>query len=523
MANKNLFASILGKLTPKTNAVNEAGGRAYALTPKQALAQYAATGCLHGTFYATADEQLAFVLGLCGEIESEFIARAAIYSRERGFMKDMPALLCAVLTTRHPALLESLFPRVIDNGKMLRNFVQMIRSGVVGRKSLGTAPKRMVRQWLEARSDEALFRDSVGQSPSIADVVKMVHPRPVTREREALYGALLGKPYDVEKLPSLVREYEAFKNGASERVPDVPFQMLTSLELSDAAWIEIARNAPWQMTRMNLNTFARHGVFANEEVTRKIAARLADATAIRKARAFPYQLMTAFLAANDGVPAVVLEALQQAMEIATENVPAIEGKVFLCPDVSGSMASPVTGQRSGGTSVVRCIDVAALFTASIMRKNPSAEVLPFETSVVAIRLNPRDSIMTNAQKLAGIGGGGTTCSAPLAELNRKKAKGDLVIFVSDNESWADPRKGTGTAMMKEWNAFKQRNPQARLVCIDIQPNATTQAAESQDVLNVGGFSDAVFELITSFAAGQMTSGHWVKVIESIALEESEVA
>ena len=46
-----------------------------------------------------------------------------------------------------------------------------------------------------------------------------------------------------------------------------------------------------------------------------------------------------------------------------------------------------------------------------------------------------------------------------------------------------------------------RPPGARLVCIDIQPHATTQAAERADILNVGGFSDAVFEMIANFAEG----------------------
>ncbi len=58
MANKTLFQSIRGALVPKADAVNEAGGVAYALAPKQALAQYAATGCLNSTFYASADDQL---------------------------------------------------------------------------------------------------------------------------------------------------------------------------------------------------------------------------------------------------------------------------------------------------------------------------------------------------------------------------------------------------------------------------------------------------------------------------------
>jgi hypothetical protein len=75
-------------------------GGDYALSPKHQLAQYAATGCLNTTFYATADGQLAKVLELCADLDAEFIAKTAVFCRERGFMKDMPALLCAVLSVK---------------------------------------------------------------------------------------------------------------------------------------------------------------------------------------------------------------------------------------------------------------------------------------------------------------------------------------------------------------------------------------------------------------------------------------
>src|SRR5436305_13944649 len=110
--------------------------------------------------------------------------------------------------------------------------------------------------------------------------------------------------------------------------------------------------------------------------------------------------------------------------------------------------------------------------------------------------------MTNAQKPASVGGGGTNCSAPLRLLNERKAEGDLVLYVSDNESWVDARAGRGTATMREWAVFKQRNPRARMVCVDVQPYSTVQAASSADVLNVGGFSDQVFEIVADFAAGR---------------------
>lgn len=481
MANKTLFKSIVGKLLPKTDAINEERAPAYSLEPKHALAQYAATGCMNHTFYASAEEQLAKVLELCAQVEPEFIAKAAVFCRERGFMKDMPALLCAVLSVHDRALLAQVFPRVIDNGKMLRNFVQIVRSGAVGRKSLGTAPKRLVREWFEAREAEAIFTASVGQSPSFADILKMVHPKPATAERAALYGYLIGKPHEVEALPQAVRDFGTFKasalgNGVASvtaDVPRVPFQMLTALNLGRGEWVEIARTASWTMTRMNLNTFARHGVFEVEGMTELIAARLRDEKLVRRARVFPYQLMAAFVAVGKGVPEIVRDALQDAMEVAITNVPELEGKTYVCTDVSGSMSMAATGYRAGSTSAVRCIDVAALMAAAVVRKNLSAEVLPFEHSVVNIQLNSRDSVMTNAAKLASIGGGGTNCSAPLASLNERKATGDLILFISDNESWIDATCGRGTATMIEWNKFKERNPAPRLVCIDVQPYGTT--------------------------------------------------
>ncbi|HLF84714.1 MAG TPA: RNA-binding protein, partial [Blastocatellia bacterium] len=327
MANKNLFKSIVGRLIPATDAVNDERGPAYAFSPKHALAQYAATGCLNSTFYATAETQLQTVIELCREIEPEFIARTAVYARERGFMKDIPALLCAVLSVKDRALLGRVFPRVIDNGKMLRNFVQVMRSGAVGRKSLGTAPKRLVREWLDARSDEQVFTASVGQSPSIADIVRMVHPRPKSAVRAALYAYLVGRAVEAASLPDVVSKYEAFKQGARAETPNVPFQMLTALDLGRDEWIAIAMNASWQMTRMNLNTFARHGVFERKGMAELVATRLRDATSIAKARAFPYQLMAAYATVDARVPAAVRNALQDAMEIAIANVPAIEGKV----------------------------------------------------------------------------------------------------------------------------------------------------------------------------------------------------
>ena len=71
-------------------------------------------------------------------------------------------------------------------------------------------------------------------------------------------------------------------------------------------------------------------------------------------------------------------------------------------------------------------------------------------------------------------------------------------------------------MMQEWQRFKARSPAAKLVCIDLQPNRATQAAERSDILNVGGF-DAVFEVIARFQAAVLPPDHWVGEIDAVRL------
>ena len=112
MANKSLFSS-LKSLMPRATVRNEAGGPAYALGPKHALAQFAATGCFNGTYYADAESQLDTLKSLIAQVnDNVFLAKLAVYSRERAFMKDMPAALTATLAARDTVLFHQAFDRV---------------------------------------------------------------------------------------------------------------------------------------------------------------------------------------------------------------------------------------------------------------------------------------------------------------------------------------------------------------------------------------------------------------------------
>lgn len=125
--------------------------------------------------------------------------------------------------------------------------------------------------------------------------------------------------------------------------------------------------------------------------------------------------------------------------------------------------------------------------------------------------------MENAQIIAKFGGGGTACQLPMQDLVNRKKKGDLIIYISDNESWFTTKNtwggDRGTETAQAWAEFKAYNPKAKMVCIDLQPGMTTQVQTDPRVLNVGGFSDAVYDVIANFASRTVTEDFWVKQIE----------
>jgi hypothetical protein len=134
-----------------------------------------------------------------------------------------------------------------------------------------------------------------------------------------------------------------------------------------------------------------------------------------------------------------------------------------------------------------CVHVATMMDAprthlpALLRPNRAVEILPFT---------------------------GPSCR-PLRDLNECRRSADLVVFVSDGRCWADfgtMATGQGkrlATMAEEWMIFRARNPRARLVLLDLQERGMTRVMGHPEVLRIGGFSDAMFRVVSLFAAGKL--------------------
>jgi 60 kDa SS-A/Ro ribonucleoprotein len=105
------------------------------------------------------------------------------------------------------------------------------------------------------------------------------------------------------------------------------------------------------------------------------------------------------------------------------------------------------------------------------------------------------------------------------------------VLVSDYESWIGTGRHGSTALMTEWQEFVKNQVRLqgadmigpKLICINLQPSAMAQAPEPSvsggglrsDILNVGGFSDAVFGVVAAFLGDD--AGRFVAEVEAIEL------
>jgi 60 kDa SS-A/Ro ribonucleoprotein len=91
----------------------------------------------------------------------------------------------------------------------------------------------------------------------------------------------------------------------------------------------------------------------------------------------------------------------------------------------------------------------------------------------------------------------------------------LAAFEAAYDEWlAAPGQ---TSAHAAYLRLREQCPAVRLICIDLQPYGSVQVLDRPDVLNLGGFSDHVFELVAEWAKSPQSSSYWVDEVEAVDL------
>jgi len=104
---------------------------------------------------------------------------------------DQTALSLAVLTVLDSEVLQTIWFESVKDTDILSAYVQVIRSGAVGRRSFGTKIKHLIQEWLNQASVDVL---RAGCQDCLSEVIRLTHPSPCDKEHRDLFASLTRRP-----------------------------------------------------------------------------------------------------------------------------------------------------------------------------------------------------------------------------------------------------------------------------------------------------------------------------------------
>lgn len=526
-------------MTTTGPALTHEGGPAFALDAKSDLLTLAAVNMVgEDTFYESAEVRDSRFRDLVWQVTREdpgWIARFVPYLRRELNMRSASVVVAAeyalclrdalfwadvpgqgpvahgVLASAPPVrqVIASALQRADEPGEFVAYWIAR-----TGKRSLPGGVQRGVGDALARLYTErnVIKYDGTGKPWRLGDVVELAHAS--TGDRPVLEYLVDRRHHpeeirvDMERLPLLRanREFLALPPWEQRLTvlsdPDVlgrsgvTWEILSSSGAMDkAAWEAVIPQMGVMALVRNLRNFDQAGI--SDEVAAQVIVKITSTEDIAKARMFPYQFLSAFLATESVRWA---PALERATNLSTANVPALPGRWLILIDTSSSMTSPLSER-----SKVRHVDVAALF-GFVAASRAQADVYGFagggwmnQSKKVTFKhpANPGSSVLLNVrafvQRIGEVGHGTETIEAIKATLRPEHA--GVAIF-TDGQTFGH---WSGDSVS---SAVPARIP---VVAVDTSGYSGSSVDVGQpNRWQVGGFSDKLFTMINLLTRGQST-------------------
>jgi 60 kDa SS-A/Ro ribonucleoprotein len=478
---------------PEPTILNYEGFPAFERTIEERVIQVLTTGSTANTFYVSGKENIEQIVNVCKECEPDFLSKALVYAREEGFTRTAPILGLAVLSTKNSSDFHRVASRVCKNPRDWKQLIDAcLAEGDPIRKGMGRAIKDEIIKALASMSEY----HAIKYPSDVRDMIRTARPREGVN-RSVIKYIMAGETGD----NGMFRAVEALKEERGPAMCEslvrdhkLPYEVVSGMEKAvkhPGVWTALFENAPHFNLVRNINTFQRHGVFADAENIKSAVSRIMDAEAIKKAKLFPFRYYVAWANVKGawGLSAIG-NALKQAVELSALNVPLVPGRVVISTDISGSMSSHVMGDDS----VLQCIDVAALFSAILKtRCDMPPLLLPCADSIdwtMAQRAMDAEGILKTAECYDYHGG--TSLSAPVEHLLRNRIVCDKYIAFTDNMQWV------GRSFLDAFLQYKRMvAPKCQAYLVTLMPyDGAPAPPQIEDVHFIYGWSDNILKYVT---------------------------
>lgn len=391
----------------------------------------------------------------------------------------------------------------------------------------GMGARKAFLRWYEARETDQLAYQVVKyknrEGWSHADLVKLVRPTKSKTDARfaALMGYTLGKEYDSEKLPQIVRGNLAaleWENTANAKVEDLvkivktyglSWEMLPSSALNlPEVWEALleAKSVPLGALLRQLPRLTKLGVIKQlGGSTQAIVDRFLDRDALAKARLHPLNILLAqkTYAAGRSLQNYrdtegwtpnrrIIDALDKAFYLSFEFAEPTGKRFMIGVDVSGSMGVQIAGMPISSAEAAGAL---SLVTANIENET---HIVGFKSSVVDLGISPSMSLPDVNRRMIANNFGSTDTAALIRYARQKGIEADVFITITDNDTWAGTRH-----THQELELYrKETGIQAKNIVLATYASRFSIADPNDPLsLDLVGFDSSTPQVISAFARG----------------------
>jgi 60 kDa SS-A/Ro ribonucleoprotein len=430
----------------------------------------------------------------------KFVCNALSYARNKGFMRLQPVYGLARLMAEQgkgvPEASKEVFNSVIRTPKDLADLMAISKSLHEDKTEGGRRIKTLAGNWLLGLTEYWAIKYGAEKSDgdySLSDMIRITHPN-AQGKKLPIFDYLLGKDASLDELTQ-IKLFEALKvtKDASEKAAIIkagrlPHEVASSFAGKDKdVWRAIALSMPTFALLRHLRTLEELGLTDEIEVRRYIANKLTALDSIRKAKIFPFRLMSAF---NKVTTTFVQDVLRIAIENSIENVPALPGSTAIIIDRSGSMSS------DHGKLGIPFMTVAAMFGLSLAKRaSGTARVMLFDDRVEEFSFSRVDSLLTQAKGIQHRGA--TFTSLPFEKLLTERYSTDTIVLITDEQ------QNVGVPLVDVMAQYRQRvSPNVKLFIVDVAPyNEKLTPPDMPNTWYLYGWSDNILNFISQASSG----------------------
>lgn len=549
------MAKFNSKKTPVTpKEVNFMGEMAFKLSDKEELVSTVMTTFLTDAYYESESEVTERIMKLIDKVDPLFAAKLAIYARNEGKLRSVTHLISAYLaksisgTEWGKRFYNKIVIRPDDMSEILSCYTHLNGSDNKVEK-VPNSIKRGFKAALERLDAYQIDKYKMERRDiSLVDLVNIFHPKGTQKNAEAYRRLINGESLDgLYSTKILEKEMSA----AGQKTKDA------SKEEKEAAKhdaiVDVLDNVKG-MPMMNLLRNLRNIILYAPDKVDEACKQLANAQKVQNSRLLPFRFATAYeeiermtydykdpgtsiafekdrtiskVSREEFVTlkAQVLEAIEKALELACANIPKLDGNVAILIDHSGSVRGDAGGHsRVSAFSNTSRAMIGNLFGTMVAYRQDNVYIGLFGDKLISVPMK-RDMKMLDFNKksfdLGAKCGGATEAGIYdfMRQVVKEKKKIDNVIVFSDCQigkgggftnwygtDWSD----RGAHFHELFKEFRKINPNANfIVCNLNQSGGTSVFDKSQRILNIAGWSERIFDLISSNCKG------WNAIINEI--------